>query len=56
MAPTGAQSARQGTQKARMRAPAVGCVGCDTETPKGVPDGPSPTLLIADETPVIAMG
>ena len=28
MAPQGAQSARQGTQKARKRAPAVGCVGC----------------------------
>ena len=37
MAPQGAQSARQGTQKARKRAPAVRCVGCEPETPKGVP-------------------
>ena len=36
MAPKGAQSARQGTQKARMRAPAVRCVGCETYAPKGV--------------------
>jgi len=36
MAPQGAQSARQGTQKARMRAPAASCVGCAHETPKGV--------------------
>ena len=33
MAPQGAQSARQGTQKARKRAPAVGCVGCEESTP-----------------------
>ena len=36
MAPQGAQSARQSTQKARKRAPAVGCVGCASDTPKGV--------------------
>ena len=29
MTPQGAQSARQGTQKARMRVLAVCCVGCE---------------------------
>ena len=32
----GAESARQGAQKARMRALEVSCVGCGPETPKGV--------------------
>jgi len=31
MAPQGAQSAHQGTQRARMRAPAVCCVGCENQ-------------------------
>ena len=35
MAPQGAQSAHQGTQKARMRAPAVCCVGCDQPASAG---------------------
>ena len=56
MAPNGARSARKGTQKARKRAQHHRCVGCDPETPKGVPNEPPRTLVNVGETAVAAMG